>query len=90
VVGTRVGDRQHEMNRSLETLGQDLALQLPRAELRLHVNQDPFDLDMDHLIRSGHDEVGGSRIAVSDGDFEPDVPPWVSRCHDDLSQSELP
>jgi hypothetical protein len=78
------------MNRSPEALRQDLALQLPRAELRLHVNQDPFDLDMDHLIRSGHDEVGGSRIAVSDGDFELDVPTGVRRCHDGLSQGELP
>jgi hypothetical protein len=78
------------MNRSLEALGQDLTLQLPRAELRLHVNQDPFDLDMDDLIRSRHDEVGGSRVAVSDGDFELDAPHRVSHCHDGLSQGELP
>jgi len=78
------------MYRSLEALGQDLTLQLPRAELRLHVNQDPFDLDMDDSIRSGQDEVGGSRVAVSDGDFELDGPPGVSRCHDGLSQGELP
>lgn len=78
------------MNRSLEVLGQNLSLQLPRAELRLHVNQDPFDLDVDDLPRSGQDKVRGSRVALRDGDFELDVPPGVSRSHDGLGQGELP
>jgi hypothetical protein len=64
VVSARVGNRQDEIDPFPEVLGEGLTFDLSGAELRLHVNQDPLDLDVGSSLRTRQDYVRCARITV--------------------------
>jgi hypothetical protein len=90
MVGACVGDREDEIDLSLELLGKRLSLELSGAELRLHVDQKSFNFDVEDSIGRGQHDVGGARITDCHWNLQLGVPASASRRHDGLGQGQLP
>ena len=70
--------------------GQQFALELRCAKLRLQVDQSTLDLDMEYLRRAGQDQVRRARISRSNRRLQAWAPAGMRGRHDHLRQRQLP